>query len=599
MLEHSKSRSCITVMAPVGDTLLESSFAAQTGPPDAPDPVTGPTALFWMVCFALNAAAAPSGSVCGLGYEPNWILRMSPVAQLFDGLHMVLTWFMAYRTFGGSARMATAATLLGRLGSLNAPEAMWRTITAREALSNLTRSAEKVDSLVTDIECPQQRQGEGSLGGQGSPIQPRDLEKARGITQDLVRNTIATELPFDQIQLHDARKALDQLQALEVQALEARFLLWQLIVSGDSAAQKERIRRSVARYISHVDNVKGWVELFMAAGDVAKARSRLIQITKEAFFRWFCFVLGVFPQALKLFGSSGIMPLQMCGAAFLCPWIIFEVMVGAARILGLEESAAKWILERDIDPGQHELLVVLALHIASEVNRVLLRVYKLFYHLWHIHLVALVGRCVPIREFKRVIPLYSFPWTGVSKVWKGFINEVRKPGPRERLIRYWVYSSIVLGCAGILGHIMFMVYVLPNEDLAIVFSNFYPLLIPVWVDDLGSLLSRSHGDASRLEGVVSSKVLHVLSSFQLIKPNQSPHEIGATKDEISVGIPTLIMIAAVSAVVSIMSRTRTRFGQRLPVVLRLGLFCAPSMYYILVLYEEEGTKLLPWAEWLG
>ncbi|KAK7926802.1 hypothetical protein PG985_003800 [Apiospora marii] len=45
--------------------------------------IPGPTVLFWIVCLALNAMAEPSGSISGSGYEPHWLLRMSPLVALF------------------------------------------------------------------------------------------------------------------------------------------------------------------------------------------------------------------------------------------------------------------------------------------------------------------------------------------------------------------------------------------------------------------------------------------------------------------------------------------------------------------------------------
>lgn len=571
-------------MAPVSDPPLEGSFAAQAGPPAAPDPVTGPTALFWMVCFALNAAAAPSGSVCGLGYEPNWVLRMSPAMQFFDGLHMVVTWLMAFRAFGWSARMATSATMLNRLAGVSAPEAMRRTLMVREALSAMTESAAKVDGVVPDDKSPGGQQGKGAVGGQSTsdvPIPPRDVEKARAITRDLIGKTlnVKTTFAFDKILIgsdpHDARKALDQLQALSAQAKETQFLLWQLIVSGDSAAQKERIRRAVEQYTSDVEAVKGWVELSMSAQDVTKARSALGKLTRETFFRWFCFAIGVFPQALKLLGSSGIKKLQIFGAAFLFPWIVFEAMVVAARVLGLEDSDANWILKWDHDPGQHEPPRALALRVASGVKQVLLRVYNV---IWH-------------------------PWTSFRSLWKEPRHKGRKLGPSDKLIAYWVYS-IGLSCAGIVSHITSMVYVFQNEYLSRrMASTFSLILLPVWMDDLGSLALLVATRVSGLERAESIMRVCVIILGFVLSPS-IPIWMIVGKRELLEEIRPLLIFAAVSVacrlfVVPSVSHASARLGRRLLAGLRLAFILAPSVYYFLVVYEEEGTELLSWAEWLG
>jgi hypothetical protein len=341
---------------------------------------------------------------------------------------------------------------------------------------------------------------------------------------------------------------------------------------GDSAAQKERISRAVKHYISGVDTVQSWVEL---ARDVTKARSTLRQLTKETFLRWFCFALGVLPQAIKLFGSSGIMPLQICGAGFLFSWIIFEAMVVAARILGLEESDASWTLDWDYAPGQHELAPGLVLRIASGINRVLLR----------------------------VLDVLVFPWSFFRSLWKEPRRERRKLKPKERLFGYWV-SSIMLGCAGVLGHITSTIYLFQNEYLGkSVMTTFSLVLIPVWIDDLGSLMIGTRieiSESKRAENIIRFYIIPVsfLLSFKIAI------WMVAVKREALVETQPLLIFVGVCVfcrffAISSLSRSSARFHQHLLAGLRLMFCCVPSAYNFLVLYEEEGTELLTWAEWLG
>ncbi|KAJ5726255.1 uncharacterized protein N7483_007612 [Penicillium malachiteum] len=62
-------------------------------------------------------------------------------------------------------------------------------------------------------------------------------------------------------------------------------------------------------------------------------------LKSEARLRWFTFFLGVLPQLIKLFASTGIPMFQVFGAMYFVSWVIFEALVFAADISRLDCKA--------------------------------------------------------------------------------------------------------------------------------------------------------------------------------------------------------------------------------------------------------------------
>ncbi|KAI1161587.1 hypothetical protein F5B18DRAFT_429695 [Nemania serpens] len=264
---------------------LPDDLLASSGMPDEPDTIPAPTVLFWMLCFALNAMAEPSGSVRGLGYEPRWLLRISPVMALFDGIHVVASWLTAYFNFGRSYRIATAETLLNRLAGGRGVLEVLDLMKARHAIDDMALAAAKVRNMI-----PSESDGT-------TTVQSRDIEIAKDAVKHLISRSISAEAPFNRFvhasQTRDGNRALAALNALLKEATETEILLGQLIVSGDSAAKKEKIRRVLLPYRSCVTAAKASLETVAPSRDVTKARAMLKNITTQLGFRWFCFGLGV------------------------------------------------------------------------------------------------------------------------------------------------------------------------------------------------------------------------------------------------------------------------------------------------------------------
>ncbi|KAI0453309.1 hypothetical protein F5B21DRAFT_480279 [Xylaria acuta] len=218
-------------------------------PTASPNTIPAPTVLFWMVCFALNAMAEPSGSVCCLGYEPRWLLRISPIMSMFDGIHMVASWLMSYFKLGRSYRLATAETLLNRLAGGNGVLGILDMLKARSAVDDMALAAAKVGNVIPG-------EGEGTTTNQS-----RDNKKARDAVKYLISRAITAGSSFNQFvagnQNHEGDRVLAAFQALLAEATETEILLGQLIVSGDDPLQKEKIRWALLPYC-HTDPM-GWI----------------------------------------------------------------------------------------------------------------------------------------------------------------------------------------------------------------------------------------------------------------------------------------------------------------------------------------------------
>ncbi|KAI0141917.1 hypothetical protein GGR57DRAFT_396384 [Xylariaceae sp. FL1272] len=333
-------------MAPVENIM--ASGAIQDDPATAtPNTVSGPTALFWMVCFALNAVAEPSGSVCGLGLEPQWVLRLSPIMMFFDGIHMIASWLTSYFKYGKSIRIATAKTLLSRLTGANVVIESSRRTRLRDAMDAVPFTAPDVSRLLAKPDVDEDAGGNMVKDQRlKTPLDAEVIEKAEAVVKDLISHSISRTAPFHQFiyknQYHDRDVALAALDALITKASEAEVLLGQLIVSQDNPRQKEDIRRAFVPYKSKVAAVQELAMTIPAPRSVPKARMLVKDLTSQMGVRWFGFALGVLPQLIKLFGSSGIPLIQVCGALYLLPWIAFETLLVAAKICKLDESESAW-----------------------------------------------------------------------------------------------------------------------------------------------------------------------------------------------------------------------------------------------------------------
>lgn len=85
--------------------------------------VPGPTVLFWMVCFAMNALSQPYGRLCGLSNKFQVLLRTSPIILAFDAINVLVTWMASVGFAGRSWRIAATRILRGRFSTtLSVPD---------------------------------------------------------------------------------------------------------------------------------------------------------------------------------------------------------------------------------------------------------------------------------------------------------------------------------------------------------------------------------------------------------------------------------------------------------------------------------------------
>ncbi|TGJ87677.1 hypothetical protein E0Z10_g1112 [Xylaria hypoxylon] len=515
--------------------------------------ILAPTVLFWMVC--------------GLGYEPRWLLRASPLMSLFDGIHMVASWLMSYFKLGRSYRVATAETLLNRLtggtGILEALD-MWK---ARSAINDMAFAAANVANVIPS-------EGKGAM-----TIQFRSIEKARDAVNDLISRTVAAEAPFNQfvarIQFHEGNKALAALQALLAEATEIEILLGQLILSGDSPREKEKIRRALLPYKSSVLAAKASLETLVASRDVAKARTMLKDLTAQMGFRWFGFGLGVLPQVIKLFGSLGIPLIQVCGAAYLFSWLTFEALVVVAKVLKLDKSDAAWsvewgnFLERDDRATQS----------GNEST----------------------GRLPQGTVAMRSIAATSSQQPDGSSKMRTTVGS-RKPNEHFLKLRL---LSIFLGAMGVLSHIRWSIILMQDTRAlghvpkgAFGKNSSSLAVILVWVNDLSPSMSYPTGIDTAF--VFPFLIMPILAIIKLLLSVVFVLATGQT-EKLAAAKYLLIFVG-----VSLTSRLFiwlfcVNAGIRLKMltVLRVLFCCVPPAFYFLVRYDEQSTALLSWAEWLG
>ncbi|KAI0195297.1 hypothetical protein EV127DRAFT_420627 [Xylaria flabelliformis] len=527
----------------------------------SPNTIPAPTVLFWMICFALNAMAEPSGPVCGIGFEPYWLLRISPLMSLCDGIHMVASWLMTYFKLGRSYRLATAETLINRLTGGNGLLEVLDLSKARRAINDMALAAAKVENVIP-------KKGTAT-------IQSRDIEKAKDAVKHLISRTFTAEAPFNRFvgkhQTHEGNRALAALQTLLTEATETEILLGQLIVSGDDPREKEKIRRALLPYKSIVDSAKVSLENLAVSRDVTKARAVLKDLTTQMGFRWFCFGLGVLPQIIKLFGSSGIPLIQFCGTMYLFSWVSFEALVVAAKVLGLDESDSAWSIEWEDALKRNDR----AAQAANETSR---------------------------RLPEGTIAVRSIAATSAQQPDES--SKIRTTVGSPTLDEHFLslrLLSIFLGAIGLFSHIAFSISLMQDTHVprGPFGGNWLSLVvIPVWTNDLSPSMSHPMGieKAMVFPFFIMTILAIVMASLSVILALVTGHT------EKLVAAKYLLIFCGVSVTSRLLiGLFCISDGIRLKMLtaLRVLFCCVPPVYYFLVKYDEQGTTLLSWAEWLG
>ncbi|KAI1752336.1 hypothetical protein F4782DRAFT_501453 [Xylaria castorea] len=291
-------------------------------------------------------------------------------------------------------------------------------------------------------------------------------------------------------------------------------------------------------------------------------------------FRWFCFGLGVLPQVIKLFGSSGIPLTQLFGAMYFFSWVSFEALVITAKVLELDGSDAAWsaewenALKRD---GR-------ATQASNETT----------------------GR-LP----QGTVAMSSIAATSVQLPDAGskIRTTVGSPMPDEHFLKPRLLS-ISLEAIGLLGHITVSISLMQDTRALRhvpkgAFGNNWSLaVIPVWMNDLSPSMSHP----MRIDKMLVFPFLG-MSILTIIQNSLSVVLALATgrTEKLAAARYLLIFVG-----VSVTSRLFIGLfcvgdGVRLKMLtaLRVLFCCVPPVYYFLVRYDEQGTALLSWAEWLG
>ncbi|KAL4778230.1 hypothetical protein BJX76DRAFT_362936 [Aspergillus varians] len=63
--------------------------AGNDGDQTSPNEIPWQTVFFWMVCFALNAMAQPTGRLLGIPFQHQSVLRTSPIISICDAIGVV------------------------------------------------------------------------------------------------------------------------------------------------------------------------------------------------------------------------------------------------------------------------------------------------------------------------------------------------------------------------------------------------------------------------------------------------------------------------------------------------------------------------------
>lgn len=515
---------------------------------DLGDPIPGPTILFWMVCFALNAMAAPSGSDVGFGYEPRWLLSMSPVAPLFDAIHIVSTWLLLYFKSGRSYRLATAETLLSRITRGSVVTRLLRKLQVSIQMKSLNREATRLYIVV-----PKKNGGEGSERDGPTEHATIDTEKATSVIGELEYRVIRAERNFAAFshsgRAYDHRKTAEELATLLVEASKSEIILRLLLELDDKQQEKYELWLLVTQFKRSANDVKTALE-DCRVPDYTMASLMIKSLITDTGYRWFCFGLGVLPQFIKLFGSSGILSVQICGAGYLASWSIVEGLILAAKKMNLDKPdaqlAKRWDTDRPLPSDDR------ASFNSPEVYG------------------------TPIYRHG-IRPANGFSTIGVE----------------------YELFSMLLGVFSIMAHIQTCVRIFNAGKVH--GEVYYSLaLTPIWINEFN--ISNLWSSSEPLAGVATLVIL--LGSILAIVRlgfNLGISWAFGEKQEILEGRRLLMFTGAFLASRLIIGWTCVSDGARLKMLtaLRVAFCCIPSLYYFLVRYDESGTELLSWAEWLG
>ncbi|KAI0453308.1 hypothetical protein F5B21DRAFT_480277 [Xylaria acuta] len=290
-------------------------------------------------------------------------------------------------------------------------------------------------------------------------------------------------------------------------------------------------------------------------------------------FRWFCFGLGVLPQVIKLFGSSGIPLVQLCGAMYLFSCVSFEALVVAAEVLKLDNSDAAWGAERENALKRDDRATQFSNETTGQLPQGTVAISSI---------AATSGQQ---------------PDSG-SKI----TTTVGSPMPDRHFLKLqWL--SIFLGAAGLLSHITTSIFLMQDTralghvSKRVFSKNLSSLaVIPVWMNDLSPSMSRPIRMALVLPFIIMPILAIIRLSFSvvLLRAMGQTEKLAAAKYLlifVGVSIASRLFIGLFCVGEGIRLKTLT--------ALRVLFCCVPPVHYFLVIYDEQGTALLSWAEWLG
>ncbi|KAK7926803.1 hypothetical protein PG985_003801 [Apiospora marii] len=503
---------------------------------------------------------------------------------------MTATFILSFRRRGRSYRLATAGALLPRLAPGN--NGLLAVIEAHKALAvidELRLAACRVGRVIPRehgdrIDDDGVLYLDGERSGDAIPaddIPPPNIRKARDVVEALVfRNlTISDLFGVFACRPHPHRGDIStgDLDRLLGRATETELLIGQLIVSADSPGQKEQIRRAMLPFRSSVYATKACLENLVRAHDVGKARVALQDITATTGLRWFGFSLGVLPQVIKLFGSSGIPRVQACGAMYLFSWIVFEVLVVSAKVCRLDQSDDLWLAPEQQEYAQKRDDDAEA---SLSTNRTVAELPP----------GSVVWNTAALSAKQRTV-LYRTAWQDRS------ID--------TEFVKFQMLSAF--GGAGLLFHISTLTYLmngtgpLDNSDAAGSLGRYLArtaslVIIPVWINNMDLVKDFPIGFSLIAPFLIMSFLAVCKMSIHVFfaRINGRDDRLAAAKCILVFTGASLFFRLHIGGM-----RVRKSMKHKLSTALRVVVTCFPVFYYCLVRYEEQGTKLLSWAEWLG
>ncbi|ETS81496.1 hypothetical protein PFICI_06498 [Pestalotiopsis fici W106-1] len=516
-----------------------STAAARNEAPASGDPIPGPTILFWMVCFALNAMAAPSGSDIGLGYEPRWLPSLSPVIPVFDAIHIVGTWLVLYYKSGRSYRLATAETLLNRVLGGSGVTQWVRKERVRTEIGSVLHALQQLYQTIP------------ARTGSILAFSAFDHHETARVIAELQLQIILVRDEFNSFissgRAHHHRKALAGLSNLLDEESKVNSLLGLLLGLNNQHTKKDEISRLVSNFKSTVIAA----QRFMGDCEVrdhTKARSAIKSLIETMNYRWFCFTLGVLPQFIKLFGSRGILWCQVCGAGYLASWAIFEALVVAAKLMNLDKPDTELSRAWDSDstrPGNN-----------TDATNCL----------------SLSGTTV---ERAQNMPVDGLPEKNI----------------------YLDLLSISLGAMSVLGHTLTCTFLFVVGKARA--DSYHCLaLMPIWINDFSNTFPLLHNFSGIVNFTIfGMSVLAILRLSFTLCLGWASGETTTILERKDLLVFTGALVASRGLIGTICVSDSAR--SKLLTGLRVVFYCVPTVYYFLVRYDDDGTELLSWAEWLG